>query len=164
MAHADVATILEITDAAVKANLSLARKEMRLRLKDITKHVRSPNERTTMTQNNDCNNLDAYITDDLSIDDVRRFELHLEECSALREATDEQTGSTVYCNHPCNSDRTRACRDARFIPLILSPAPPRLTAACRLSGRRGTRRRRRLAGVLTASETSIDSSSGRGRR
>jgi RNA polymerase sigma-70 factor (ECF subfamily) len=35
MAHADVATILEITDAAVKANLSLARKELRLRLKDI---------------------------------------------------------------------------------------------------------------------------------
>jgi RNA polymerase sigma factor (sigma-70 family) len=35
MAHSEVATILEINESAVKANLSLARKKMRLRLKDI---------------------------------------------------------------------------------------------------------------------------------
>ena len=35
LAHSEVATILEINESAVKANLSLARKEMRLRLKDI---------------------------------------------------------------------------------------------------------------------------------
>jgi RNA polymerase sigma-70 factor (ECF subfamily) len=39
MAHTDVATILEINETAVKANLSLARKEMRLRLKDIYEAV-----------------------------------------------------------------------------------------------------------------------------
>ena len=35
MTNAEVAAVLEITEAAVKANLSLARKEMRRRLKDI---------------------------------------------------------------------------------------------------------------------------------
>jgi RNA polymerase sigma-70 factor (ECF subfamily) len=39
MAHAEVASILEINEAAVKANLSLARKEMRQRLKDIYEAV-----------------------------------------------------------------------------------------------------------------------------
>jgi RNA polymerase sigma-70 factor (ECF subfamily) len=39
MAHAEVATILEINEAAVKANLSLARKEMRQKLKDIYEAV-----------------------------------------------------------------------------------------------------------------------------
>jgi RNA polymerase sigma-70 factor (ECF subfamily) len=39
MAHGDVATILGINESAVKANLSLARKEMRLRLKDIYEAV-----------------------------------------------------------------------------------------------------------------------------
>jgi RNA polymerase sigma-70 factor (ECF subfamily) len=37
--NSEVATILEISDAAVKANLSLARKEMRRRLKDIYQDV-----------------------------------------------------------------------------------------------------------------------------
>jgi RNA polymerase sigma-70 factor (ECF subfamily) len=39
MAHGEVATILEINESAVKANLSLARKEMRLRLKDVYEQV-----------------------------------------------------------------------------------------------------------------------------
>jgi RNA polymerase sigma-70 factor (ECF subfamily) len=39
MAHAEVATILEINEAAVKANLSLARKEMRRQLKDVYEAV-----------------------------------------------------------------------------------------------------------------------------
>jgi RNA polymerase sigma-70 factor, ECF subfamily len=39
MAHGEVATILEINESAVKANLSVARKEMRLRLKDIYEAV-----------------------------------------------------------------------------------------------------------------------------
>jgi RNA polymerase sigma-70 factor, ECF subfamily len=39
MAHGDVATILGIGDSAVKANLSLARKEMRVRLKDVYEQV-----------------------------------------------------------------------------------------------------------------------------
>jgi RNA polymerase sigma-70 factor (ECF subfamily) len=39
MAHAEVATILGIGDSAVKANVSLARKEMRMRLKDIYEDV-----------------------------------------------------------------------------------------------------------------------------
>lgn len=39
MAHGEVATILGINESAVKANLSLARKEMRLRLKDIYEAV-----------------------------------------------------------------------------------------------------------------------------
>ena len=43
-----------------------------------------------MTQNTDCNKLDAYLADDLSVDDARRFESHLEACSACREAIDEQ--------------------------------------------------------------------------
>ena len=37
--NGEVAAILEISDAAVKANLSLARKEMRRRLKDIYHEV-----------------------------------------------------------------------------------------------------------------------------
>lgn len=43
-----------------------------------------------MTQNTDCNKLDAYLADDLSVDDARHFESHLEECSTCREAIDEQ--------------------------------------------------------------------------
>ncbi len=39
MTNSDVATILEISEAAVKSNLSLARKEMRLRLKDLYEEV-----------------------------------------------------------------------------------------------------------------------------
>jgi RNA polymerase sigma-70 factor (ECF subfamily) len=39
LAHGDVAAILEISEAAVKANLSLARKEMRRRLKDLYDEV-----------------------------------------------------------------------------------------------------------------------------
>jgi RNA polymerase sigma-70 factor (ECF subfamily) len=39
LAHAEVATILEITEASVKSNLSLARKEMRRRLKDLYEEV-----------------------------------------------------------------------------------------------------------------------------
>jgi RNA polymerase sigma factor (sigma-70 family) len=39
MAHCEVATILGISESAVKANLSLARKEMRLRLKNIYEEV-----------------------------------------------------------------------------------------------------------------------------
>jgi RNA polymerase sigma-70 factor (ECF subfamily) len=39
MAQADVATILGINESAVKANLSLARKTMRLRLKDVYEAV-----------------------------------------------------------------------------------------------------------------------------
>jgi hypothetical protein len=43
-----------------------------------------------MTQNIDCNKLDAYLADDLSVDDILRFESHLEECSACSEAIDKQ--------------------------------------------------------------------------
>jgi RNA polymerase sigma factor (sigma-70 family) len=39
MTNPEVATILEINEAAVKANLSLARKEMRRRLKDLYEEV-----------------------------------------------------------------------------------------------------------------------------
>ena len=47
MAHGEVATILGIGDSAVKANLSLARKEMRRRLKEIYEAVcgRQPSEK-----------------------------------------------------------------------------------------------------------------------
>ena len=47
MAHGEVATILGINESAVKANLSLARKEMRVRLKDVYEQVcgRQPSER-----------------------------------------------------------------------------------------------------------------------
>ena len=47
MAYGEVATILEINESAVKANLSLARKEMRMRLKDVYEQVcgRQPSER-----------------------------------------------------------------------------------------------------------------------
>jgi RNA polymerase sigma-70 factor (ECF subfamily) len=46
MSHADVATVLEINESAVKANLSLARKEMRQRLKEVYEQVcgRQPNQ------------------------------------------------------------------------------------------------------------------------
>ena len=37
--NGEVATILEMSEAAVKANLSLARKEMRRRLKDVYEEV-----------------------------------------------------------------------------------------------------------------------------
>jgi RNA polymerase sigma-70 factor (ECF subfamily) len=48
MAHDEVAAILGIGDSAVKANLSLARKEMRLRLKEIYEAVcgREPSEQS----------------------------------------------------------------------------------------------------------------------
>jgi anti-sigma factor RsiW len=43
-----------------------------------------------MTINSDCNNLDAYLADDLPVDEALFFESHLEECGACREAIDEQ--------------------------------------------------------------------------
>lgn len=43
-----------------------------------------------MTQNIDCNKLDAYLADDLSVDDALRFESHVEECGACHQAVDEQ--------------------------------------------------------------------------
>jgi Putative zinc-finger len=43
-----------------------------------------------MTINSDCNKLDAYLADDLSADDVDRFESQLETCAECREAIDEQ--------------------------------------------------------------------------
>jgi DNA-directed RNA polymerase specialized sigma24 family protein len=39
MAHGEVATILRINESAVKANLSVARKEMRVRLKELYEAV-----------------------------------------------------------------------------------------------------------------------------
>jgi RNA polymerase sigma-70 factor (ECF subfamily) len=47
MAHEEVATVLGLNESAVKANLSLARKEMRVRLKDVYEQVcgRQPSER-----------------------------------------------------------------------------------------------------------------------
>jgi DNA-directed RNA polymerase specialized sigma24 family protein len=47
MAHGEVATVLGLNESAVKANLSLARKEMRMRLKDVYEQVcgRQPSER-----------------------------------------------------------------------------------------------------------------------
>ena len=39
MTNSEVANVLELSEAAVKANLSLARKEMRRRLKDIYAEV-----------------------------------------------------------------------------------------------------------------------------
>ena len=91
MAHDEVATILGISDSAVKANLSLARKEMRLRLKEIYEAVcgRQPSEQI-MNSNSNCNNLDAYLSDDLSGDERAIFESHLEECATCRDAVDEQ--------------------------------------------------------------------------
>lgn len=48
MAHEEVATVLGIGDSAVKANLSLARKEMRSRLKEVYEAVcgRQPSEKS----------------------------------------------------------------------------------------------------------------------
>jgi len=43
-----------------------------------------------MTQHCDCNNLDAYLEEDPTIDGVARFESHLDECATCREAIDEQ--------------------------------------------------------------------------
>jgi hypothetical protein len=43
-----------------------------------------------MTQNCDCNKLDAYLEEDPTIDAVARFESHLDECATCREAIDEQ--------------------------------------------------------------------------
>ena len=43
-----------------------------------------------MTTNSDCNKLDAYLADDLPVDEALRFESHFEECGACREAIDEQ--------------------------------------------------------------------------
>ena len=39
MTNSEVANVLELSDAAVKANLSLARKEMRTRLKELYAEV-----------------------------------------------------------------------------------------------------------------------------
>ena len=43
-----------------------------------------------MSMNSKCNNLDAYLRDDLSVDERAAFESHLEECDACREAMDQQ--------------------------------------------------------------------------
>jgi anti-sigma factor RsiW len=38
----------------------------------------------------ECDQLDAYLADDLSCDDHARFETHLSQCEACREAIDQQ--------------------------------------------------------------------------
>ena len=43
-----------------------------------------------MTLNSNCNKLDAYLADDLSAEESQRFESHLAECDACREAINEQ--------------------------------------------------------------------------
>src|SRR2546423_15692546 len=43
-----------------------------------------------MTRNSDCEKLDVYLAGDLSGGEVVRYESHVEECTACREAVDEQ--------------------------------------------------------------------------
>jgi anti-sigma factor RsiW len=43
-----------------------------------------------MNLNNRCNNLDAYLSDDLTGDERANFESHVEECSACRDAAEQQ--------------------------------------------------------------------------
>ena len=38
----------------------------------------------------ECENLDAFLDDELGVDAARHFEAHLRECAACREAIDEQ--------------------------------------------------------------------------
>jgi anti-sigma factor RsiW len=63
-----------------------------------------------MTISIDCNNLDAYLADDLSVDDALRFESHLEQCGACREAIDEQhwVDSLLQSNLRIQLERTPA--------------------------------------------------------
>jgi predicted anti-sigma-YlaC factor YlaD len=77
-----------------------------------------------MTRNNDCNQLDAYLTDDLSVDDARRFESHLKECSTCREAIDEQNWIDNLLRSPVRTQIERA------------PATIRDSFRSSLSGRR----------------------------
>jgi anti-sigma factor RsiW len=43
-----------------------------------------------MTANNECDNLDAFLSDELGAGAAARFEAHLTACDACREAIDEQ--------------------------------------------------------------------------
>jgi anti-sigma factor RsiW len=43
-----------------------------------------------MNLNSNCNNLDAYLSDDLSGDELANFEVHVEECPTCRNAVDQQ--------------------------------------------------------------------------
>jgi hypothetical protein len=43
-----------------------------------------------MTTNSDCSKLDAFLADDVPVDEALRFKSHLEECGACREAIDVQ--------------------------------------------------------------------------
>ena len=89
LAHGEVAMILEISEAAVKSNLSVARKEMRRRLKSVYEEVCGRNAcRRNMNAN--CNNLDAYFAADLSVDDAAQFVEHLQSCDDCREAAHQQ--------------------------------------------------------------------------
>jgi anti-sigma factor RsiW len=43
-----------------------------------------------MTANNECDNLDAFLSEELGADAAARFEAHLSACDACRDAIDEQ--------------------------------------------------------------------------
>lgn len=60
-----------------------------------------------MTQNSDCSKLDAYLIDELSADDVTRFESHLEACAACREAIDEQNWIDGLLQSPARAQLER---------------------------------------------------------
>ena len=87
----EVADVLGISKAAVKSNLSLARKAMRERLRELylevcgRAHVRRESNVT-----NDCHNLDAYFDGELAPGERCTFRGPPRTCPTCREAIDEQ--------------------------------------------------------------------------
>ncbi len=53
-----------------------------------------------MNLNSNCNNLDAFLSDELSDDQLANFESHLEECTACRDAANQQQWIDVLLQSP----------------------------------------------------------------
>jgi anti-sigma factor RsiW len=88
-----------------------------------------------MTINSDCNKLDAYLADDLPAGEALRFESHLEECGACREAIDEQRWVDSLLQSPVRIQIERA--PAELLDSFHSSLPQRrrhvVQAACGLA-------------------------------
>jgi anti-sigma factor RsiW len=83
----------------------------------------------------ECNQLDAYLTGDLSGDDHARFETHLSQCEACREALDQQSWIDAMLQSPLRTQLEPVPANLVQRPVTAAPARGRrvLIAACGLA-------------------------------
>ena len=140
--HAEVAEILAIGLPAVKANLSLAQRNAAATERCIRASLRPAGGPGVVMNLSDCENLDAFLADDLSPSEVSRFTAHLHECASCRDAVDQQGWIDGLLSSPILTELEAAARDDLGTDHIACcPAPPtNPILRLRLSGRGCTAR------------------------